>query len=243
MIVLVHGVPETASIWDEVRTHLDSPSLALPMPGFGCPRPDGFGATKDDYVDWLVGELDKIDEPVDLVGHDWGGGLSIRVGMKYPDKVRSWASDVAPLLHPNYVWHDFAQIWQTPEEGEKFFEGQLAAGAEANVPTYQMFGLVEAGARKLANMGDETMAACILDLYRSATPNVHKDWSDVYGSSTKPALVIISTEDAFIDGDKAREVADVFGAQTASLPAGHFWPLQVPEAGAAVINEFVASVA
>src|SRR5687768_13340530 len=124
MIVLVHGVPETAELWDDVRERLDQPSVALRMPGFGCARRDGFTATKDAYVDWLLVELAKIDEPIDLVGHDWGGGLSIRVGTKYPEAVRSWTTDVAGIAHPDYRWHDFAKIWQTPGEGEKFFEDQ-----------------------------------------------------------------------------------------------------------------------
>lgn len=49
VIVFVHGVPETAAIWTGVRAALDEESVALSLPGFGCPRPDGFAATKDDY--------------------------------------------------------------------------------------------------------------------------------------------------------------------------------------------------
>ena len=43
------------------------------------PVPDGFGATYLDYRDWLVGELERFDAPVDLVGHDWGGGHVVNV--------------------------------------------------------------------------------------------------------------------------------------------------------------------
>ena len=46
---------------------------------FGTPAPDGFGATKEEYTDWLVGELERLGEPVDLVGHDWGKGFVLRV--------------------------------------------------------------------------------------------------------------------------------------------------------------------
>ena len=73
MIVFVHGVPETAALWDKVRAQFDDETVALSLPGFGCARPDGFSATKDAYAQWLVGELEQFDEPVDLVGHDWGG--------------------------------------------------------------------------------------------------------------------------------------------------------------------------
>src|SRR5438128_12322842 len=104
MIVLLHGVPETADLWDDVRERLNDDSVALRLPGFGCARPDGFGATKDDYAEWVANELKQFDQPVDLVGHDWGGGFSIRVGQKYPELVRSWATDVAGVVHPDYVW-------------------------------------------------------------------------------------------------------------------------------------------
>ena len=79
--VLVHGVPETPGVWDPMRKQLHRDDvIALQLPGFGCPRPAGFGATKEEYVAWLVGELEQIaaQGPIDLVGHDWGGGFTVR---------------------------------------------------------------------------------------------------------------------------------------------------------------------
>jgi pimeloyl-ACP methyl ester carboxylesterase len=121
MIVFVHGVPETLVIWNKLRANLNAESVALSMPGFGSARPPGFGATKDEYVDWLVGELNQFEEPIDLVGHDWGAGLTYRVATAYGDRLRSWSADIANIMHPDYVWHDFARIWQTPGDGEAFF--------------------------------------------------------------------------------------------------------------------------
>lgn len=243
MIVLLHGVPETADLWDDVREHLDQPSIALQLPGFGCPRPDGFSATKDAYVDWLLAELAKIDEPVDLVGHDWGGGFSARVGMAHPDAVRSWTSDVAGVVHPDYVWHDFAQIWQTPGDGEAFFEQQDSQSPAERAGVLQMFGLDEKAALKLAEMGARIDHSCILDLYRSATPNPYKDWGAGYGPSSKPGLVLTLTGDPFAGGtERSTEAARVLGATEVTFETGHFWPLQSPDEGARIINEFVASL-
>ena len=76
--VLVHGVPETSALWDGLVPLLGRDDVVtLQLPGFGTPRPDGFGATKEEYVDWLVGELESRqgDGPIDLVGHDWGGEI------------------------------------------------------------------------------------------------------------------------------------------------------------------------
>lgn len=81
--VFVHGNPESAAIWDELFTHLQRKDVvALSPPGFGAPVPAGFDATADAYLAWLVAELEGIDGPVDLVGHDWGGGHVMRVAMR-----------------------------------------------------------------------------------------------------------------------------------------------------------------
>ena len=125
MFVLVHGVPETAGLWRKVQPLLGGESVALWLPGFGVPRPVGFGATKDEYVDWLVGELERLDGPIDLIGHDWGAGLTYRVATAHGDRIHAWSADVANVMHPDYVWHDVAQIWQTPGNGETFFQAQL----------------------------------------------------------------------------------------------------------------------
>ena len=37
---------------------------------------------------------------------------------KRPELVRSWVSDALSLFEPDYVWHDLAQLWQTPGDGE-----------------------------------------------------------------------------------------------------------------------------
>jgi pimeloyl-ACP methyl ester carboxylesterase len=242
MIVLIHGVPETADLWDDVRERLDHPSVALRLPGFGSDRPDGFTATKDAYVDWIADEIKRIDEPVDLVGHDWGGGFSVRIGMKYPDLVRSWVTDVGGVVHPDYVWHDFAQIWQTEGAGEEFWAGSLATPADVGAATYQGFGLDERAAAKLWGMADATMASCILPLYRSATPNPYADWADSFAKSEKPCLVINPTGDPFTSANRSPEVAEVFGAQLATIESGHFWPMEKPDEGAKILNDFVASL-
>ena len=58
------------------------------------------------------------------MGHDWGAALTYRVATTRGDLLRSWAADVANVMHPDYTWHDFARIWQTPGEGEEFFASQ-----------------------------------------------------------------------------------------------------------------------
>ena len=167
--VLVHGNPETPAVWDLVRTHLKRSDVIAPrLAGFGAKAPAGFNATKEEYVAWLVAELEAIGEPVDLVGHDWGGGFVLRVACTRPDLLRSWVSDVAGLLDPDYVWHDFAQIWQTPGAGEQYFVDALAQPTDDTVALYEAVGMTGDPARAFAEAADDEMGRCILALYRSA---------------------------------------------------------------------------
>jgi pimeloyl-ACP methyl ester carboxylesterase len=104
--------------------------VRLSPPGFGAPLHDGFAATYLAYRDWLEEQLEALDQPIDLVGHDWGGGHVVNVVMHRPELVRSWVSDAVGLFDANYVWHDLAQVWQTPGEGEQLVDTMLGGTIE-----------------------------------------------------------------------------------------------------------------
>jgi pimeloyl-ACP methyl ester carboxylesterase len=243
--VFVHGVPETPAIWDALRSHLGRDDvIALQLPGFACPRPSGFGATKEEYVAWLVGELAKIaaDGPIDLVGHDWGGGLTVRLVSTRADLVRSWVSDGAGLGDVDFEWHDFAKIWQTPGEGEQFFADNLAIPVEERGAVFEMFGVPHDAAVELGRPLDQTMIDCILALYRSAT-NVGKEWGPDFHDIGAPGCVLIPSDDAFLSPEGSRVGAQRAGASAIELDGlGHWWMLQDPARGAAVLEEFWATV-
>jgi pimeloyl-ACP methyl ester carboxylesterase len=242
VIVLVHGVPETGELWDAVRDRLDEDAVAVWLPGFGCARPEGFGATMDDYAAWLADELAAFDHPVDLVGHDWGALLTYRMATAHGRLLRSWVADVGGGLHPDYVWHDVARVWQTPGEGEALV-AQMVEGASDAGPIYEGYGVPAEDAKRMASWMDETMASCILDLYRSATPNVAAHWMDVWGPTTPPGLVLAPSEEPFGDGAQSEVVARLLGARHQVLEGvGHWWPLQAPDQGTEAISAFHATV-
>jgi pimeloyl-ACP methyl ester carboxylesterase len=243
-VVFVHGVPEIGALWNGVRAHLGGDTLAVDLPGFGTPRPAGFGATKDDYAQWLSDTLRGLDGPVDLVGHDWGAGFVLRVVTAHDVPVRSWATDVAAVLHPDYVWHDIAQVWQTPGLGEERMAATLGAGPDARGGFLRAAGAPEADAAVIAAAFDKTMAGCILDLYRSALPNPYADWGpELSRPAPAPGLVLQPTADVYDDPVRSGEVAARLGARTARLDGlGHWWMLQDPAAGAAALRSFWESV-
>jgi hypothetical protein len=109
-IVLVHGNPETEAIWDDLVPHLRGDDVVrLSPPGFGSQIPSGFDCSTDAYRDWLAKEPTKSPQPIDLVGHDWGGGHVMRIAMERPGLIRSWTSDILGCFDADYVLHDMAQ--------------------------------------------------------------------------------------------------------------------------------------
>ncbi len=241
-VVFLHGVPETAAIWNTVRGQLGRESRALSLPGFGCARPAGFGATKDEYVGWILAELDAIGGPIDLVGHDWGAGFTYRLATTHGDRLRSWIADAGHVAHPDYVWHEFAKLWQTPGDGEAYFASQDAQTPEARAVGLQAFGISASDALEMARAADATMASCILDLYRSATPNPHHDWGP-WEPTPAPGMILYPTEDPFGDRELSMKVAIDLGVRHHVIEgAGHFWPSQMPDAGVEALESFWASL-
>jgi len=240
--VFVHGNPETAAIWQPLLDVLDLPDVdTLSPPGFGAPVPEGFGATSDDYLAWLVGELEAVKEPVDLVGHDWGGGHVARVAIERPDLIRSWATDIGGCFAPDYVWHDLAQVWQTPGAGEEAVAGIVGTPVADRAALYESLGMTPPVARAVAEAADETMGRCILTLYRSAAqPAMARLGERLGAASARPGLVIIPTNDPYTGGEqRARWAAEKASAKVAVLPGqGHWWMLQDPEPGAQALRSF-----
>jgi pimeloyl-ACP methyl ester carboxylesterase len=114
---LLHGVPDTHDEWGDLIERLDRTDIIVPdLPGFGGPLLVGFEPTKEGYVEWLIAELEAVGEPVDLVGHDWGSLLVVRAATTRPDLIRTLAFGGGPI-DETYVWHDVAQVWQTPARG------------------------------------------------------------------------------------------------------------------------------
>ncbi len=217
--VFVHGVPDTFRVWDPLRKHLRRHDvLALALPGFDAPLSPNFDATKEGYANWIIRQLDDIGEPVDLVGHDWGCILAVRVASLRPDLIRSWAAGSGPVS-ANYEWHPLAKIWQTAGDGEKWFK-ELDPSAVADF-------MVKAGlpierATEAVSHMDQTMGNCILRLYRSAL-EVGKQWQPDLGKVQAPGLVFWGEEDTACPVEFANQLAsDTHASRVLKLNAGHW---------------------
>lgn len=230
--VLVHGNPEVAAIWgpleQELRNRGVEGIVRLSPPGFGAPTDAGWGATRAEYVGWLRSELEAIGRPVDLVGHDWGAGHVYGLLATAPEQVRSYAADVAGLLHPDYVWHDMAQAWQTPDVGEQVVGAMTAGDVAGRAAAYGELGIPGDVATAMAEATDEEMGRCILALYRDAAqPAMAELGAQLFTAELPPGLILAPTDDAYAPHVLNVEAAERLGARLAELPGlGHWWMLE-----------------
>jgi pimeloyl-ACP methyl ester carboxylesterase len=244
-VVLVHGVPETAAVWDLLVDELielgESDVRRLSPPGFGAPVPDGFSATMDGYREWLAAELGSIDQPIDVVGHDWGGGHVLNVVMATPELVRTWVSDIPGVFDPEYVWHDLAQQWQTANVGEVAVAEFAAMTVADRAEFLAGAGMAADIATRVSPGIDEAMGRSILTLYRSAAqPVVATTGENLEAAASRPGLALLPTEDHFVGTDEQkRRAAARTGARVETLDGlGHWWMTQDPALVARVLVDF-----
>ena len=198
--------------------------VALELPGFGTPVPDGFGATKEEYADWVTARIRAVGEPVDLVAHDWGSILAQRVASTAPELIRTLACGGGPIDR-TYEWHTMAQLWQTPDTGEEAVAGMLA------LPTDELAaGLTAAGAppelaAQQAVHLDELMGRCILALYRSAV-SVGAEWEDaVAAMPRRPAVVLWGRDDPYVGPEFGERLAQRISSELIVFDdCSHWWP-------------------
>jgi pimeloyl-ACP methyl ester carboxylesterase len=233
--ILIHGVPDTHHVWDGVRRHLTRPDVeAWDMPGFGAERPAGFGSTKEEYADWLIERLERVGEPVDLVGHDWGCILTLRVAGLRPDLVRTWAGGNGPI-NAEYVWHPLAKIWQDQVQGERYmselrtepFAEEVAAGFDVPLQL----------AREMAGRVDGTMKDAVLRLYRSAL-TMGAEWEPALSAVTAPSVVFWGAQDPACQIEFGRKLgASLHASQVIEMDCNHWTVLQRPAEVAGILEK------
>lgn len=232
IVVLVHGNPETDAIWGPLTAALHARGrtdvVALSPPGFGAPVPEGFDPTMDAYAEWLVGRLEAIGATgveIDLLGHDWGAGHVYGSLARRPDLVRTWTCDIAGILHTDYVWHDMAQAWQTPDIGEQVVAGFTGSSLDDRIALFVGLGLPQDIAGELAAGLDEEMGRCILRLYRTgAQPAVGVLGDRLAEMELPPGMIVDAELDEYVSTELSQAVAERLGTEMLRLDGrGHWW--------------------
>jgi cis-3-alkyl-4-acyloxetan-2-one decarboxylase len=90
-LLLVHGLGTDRGVWRAATAELAARRrvLAPDLPGFGESEAVGGGFSLDNAADAVaVAAGERVDGPVDLIGHSLGGAVAVRFAGRHPDLVR-----------------------------------------------------------------------------------------------------------------------------------------------------------
>ncbi len=235
-VLFVHGVPATSRLWRDVIALVDREDevVAVDLPGMAAPAPEGWVATKENYVRWLIGEIEALVErnggPIHLVGHDWGCLLTLRAASLRPELLCSVAAGNAPI-DPHWPLHAWWDVWNQPGEGERCLEELFAPHV---VPLMMAQGFPEEDAAACGFATDHGRAA-ILSLYRSAS-KVGSEWAEDLARIVIPSMIIWGVRDLIVPVEIGRRMANRMGAEVVELDSDHFWPYRQPAAAVAALK-------
>lgn len=202
-ILFLHGVPDTADIWDSVIAQLQSHyrCIAPDWPGFGrSASGESLDCSLGGQVDWIndLANALSLDKPFNLVAHDFGGISAMAFVSKYPYRVYRFAVSNAPFS-PDYRWHLWAKIWRMPGLGEL---------SMAIMNRWLFAFSLRQGSRKLTDQYIQTayrnvtpkMKRMILRMYRSVAEKDWQGWDRRLRQATArvPTLVLWGQHDPFL---------------------------------------------
>ncbi|MER7841548.1 alpha/beta fold hydrolase [Streptomyces sp. NPDC096040] len=102
--VLLHGLLLNADAWEGTADHLDAPSLAADLPGFGRSGP-GERALED----WLAELLRPVDTRPVLVAHSLACGPALRYAAARPDRIAALV-----LVAPAFLQRPSSALLRSP---------------------------------------------------------------------------------------------------------------------------------
>ncbi len=103
-IILLHGFPQTSSIWEPTMKHVSKQGyriLAFDQRGYSPgARPKGVEQYDIDFlVEDLLAVADEIGfDTFHLVGHDWGASVGWKTVMDHPNRIKTWTALSIPHI-------------------------------------------------------------------------------------------------------------------------------------------------
>jgi pimeloyl-ACP methyl ester carboxylesterase len=242
-VVLLHGNPDTHTVWSGVVARLANRHrcIAPDLPGFGgSPPPAGAEpyslASQAAFVRDLFAALEL--SSAHLVVHDVGGTYGLAFACDHADKLRT-LTICNTNFFTDYRWHFWARVWRTRVLGEMamgianrpLFVREVRRGSP-RIP-------VEYARHAYAGFNRPTKRH-VLRWYRAMDPSVHEGWTDrMLATVAKvPAQVIWGELDPFIPATHA----DRFGGAAVHRFAdcGHHAMVEEPERTAELIGALAA---
>ena len=246
-VVLLHGFPDRASLWRGVTPSIVEAGYRVIAPdlrGFGrSPAPAGRAAYRIDLlVEDVVAMFDTlgVDEPVDLVGHDWGAALGWALCLAHPERVRSYVA--LSVGHPHAYAHGgirqllkgtYVLAWQVPRLTEAWLSAddfrRMRAFAGSH-PDPEVF---------VEDMGRPGRLTAGLNWYRA---NLVTAFTRRWPRCRVPTLGVWGSEDRYLAEDQMRKSALVMDSEWGYRRldgAGHWLPLERPREVADLTLEWI----
>jgi pimeloyl-ACP methyl ester carboxylesterase len=250
-VVFVHGFGGSSYAWRGVVERLpERRTLAFDLYGFGwTERPPGLVPyTRQGQVELLLALLDRLGvERVDLVGHSYGGSVSVAFAIAHPERLRSLT--LVDSAHPEYPRRRRSRLagrrplvalyvgWALKAERvRKALERSLADDAVATPE------LAEAYLERLAVEGARhAFRGLSAKLPHGVSDGPPIDLPQV----TVPTLVLWGEEDVLITVEDGRRAAEhVPCHRFVPIPsAGHLPMEERPQAVAEALREFLVDPA
>ncbi|MDE9449732.1 alpha/beta hydrolase [Aliiroseovarius sp. Z3] len=249
--LMLHCSLAHSGAWRGLERHLSGilNMVAFDLPGHGRSADwDGVGDFQDKAVQIAEALWDQeISDPVDLIGHSFGGTIALRLAQRHPDRVRSLT-----MYEP--VLFAAAKDHPTFAENSAYMEGPFADAMRAGdrMEAARLFNVLwgrDAAWQALPMSLREDMAKRI-HLIPAGKTVTH---DDIHGQAAPGALERLDLPVLLMEGARSPAmVAATHDALAARLPnvqrrvfagAGHMAPISHPAEVGDAISAFLSSSA
>jgi NAD(P)-dependent dehydrogenase (short-subunit alcohol dehydrogenase family)/pimeloyl-ACP methyl ester carboxylesterase len=254
-VVLVHGYPDTHAVWDRVAAILEKDFRVVTYDVRGAGESTA-PSTEDGYrlahlADDLFAVIDAVspDEPVHLVGHDWGSIQSWEAVTTPGARIATFTSISGPCLdHLGHWSRERLSIAHVRQFLRSWYIGAFHLPVVAPLFWRLYLGPRWGGVLKRLEGVDVQPARTItrdavrgISLYRANIRQVMR--SPRHRLAPVPVQVIQPTRDRYIRTEPLDLERWVPSLRRRRIVAGHWAPLSHPRQLARMISEFVADPA
>lgn len=249
-VVLVHGIPGSARAWDGVAAALPDVEVVIPdLLGFGASADpttfsvEGLGPERQSRaLEQLLDELGR--DRVVLVGHDFGGPVSILLAARRPDLVSALlllsanAFPDTPIPFP-------LSLTTLPVVGAVVGRA-LFSPSSLRLMLKQGVGAGAAPLEPATHLGDRRQRRAIATIFSGALRRLDEIYTpveDALRGLDAPVVVGWGDRDPFFPIAQGERTADAAGGRlTVFGGAGHFLPHERPRQVAEEVEKLVASL-
>ncbi len=237
VFLLLHGIPGSSHVWSKVATELSKTGVSVLVPdllGFGeSSRPTNIaGLWLDAQAKALINGLEQLGiESFHLVGHDYGGPVSVTLYKMVPEKIKSLTLLSTNTFTDTPIPFPLALI-KVPLIGI-FWTKVIFSKLSLRMMLKQGMGDKTSHINTIQALGDEAQTQAIATIFSSALKELstrYREVEDLLPRIKVPATVIWGTKDPFFSVKQGQRTADAIpGAQFIILSgAGHFLPEEKP---------------